>query len=317
MPAQYTHQIIAETIFERLPENVRDTITSLPAYWLGAQGGDMYYFFRIRKGKERNLGTYLHNRGIYEVFSSFLKAARGEDGAAWSYIAGYITHYAADAVFHPYVYALMGRFSREEPAWRGKRHAYIESDLDSYFIEKYRNASVREYVSPVSKKDADALPYDLMREVCRENGSSGFSERALRSAFKRFFLFERLFTDRSYRRRKFFTGVENAFRLPHVFSSLYRRPDYDERCLNRDCAEWTNPSDTAFSSKESADRLFERSVREGVRLIDTFFICMEGGTPLPREDFGKGFLTGADESLPLVRADKPTDRDEKEPTGNP
>ena len=103
MPAQYTHQILAERILGALPENVREKITDQTAYFIGAQGGDVFYFLRVFDGKTENLGKYMHNEEISSFFNS-LCARASEGGTALSYALGYVTHYAVDIVFHPYVY---------------------------------------------------------------------------------------------------------------------------------------------------------------------------------------------------------------------
>ena len=144
MPAQYTHRILAETVLRSLPNNVRGKISCLPAYYLGAQGADILYFLHLRRGREKNLGSYFHNIGVYDGFCSLLSSAR-ESAFAFSYAAGFITHYAADTVFHPFVYGMIEKFNDYEPDWRGRRHSYIENDLDSYFVQKYRGVPVQNY----------------------------------------------------------------------------------------------------------------------------------------------------------------------------
>ena len=300
MPAQFTHRILAERVLAALPAEVGDKIASLPAYYLGAQGPDVFYFLRVRKGKEKNLGAYLHNEGGYRVFCSLLAQAKKEN-IALSYAAGYITHYAADIVFHPFVYGMIGRFTAEEPAWEGRRHAYIECDLDTHFVEEIAGGEVCKYSFPREEKEVDlAAMYKIFSDVCLENGREPISKRSFRTAVGRFFLFGRIFTDEHLRRRKFWGKAEEFLHIPHFFSSLYRRAEPDARCLNRSRDQWHNPSRPSFVSCESADELFFRAERECVRLICLFFEALNGA-PLPREDFGKSFLTGLQTGIPLVR----------------
>ena len=301
MAAQFTHRILAERTLQLLPAQVRRAIQSLPAYFLGAQGADILYFLHIRRGKEKNLGSYFHNIGVYESFCSFLSMAK-ESSFAFSYAAGYITHYAADTVFHPFVYGMIERFNEYEPEWRGRRHAYIENDIDSYFVRKYCGMSVQNYPFPRLERHVNVSGlYAVLCRVCRDSRQRAFSERALRAALDRFFRFGQFFTDEKLRRRKFFGGAERTLHVPHLFSSMYRRPDYDERCLNPEHREWYNPSNTAFVSCESADDLFVRAEKECARLLAEFYRAVTGGEPLPQEDFGKSMLTGEPVGVPLVR----------------
>ena len=301
MPAQFTHRILAEAILRRLPAAVRAKIVSFPAYFLGAQGADILYFLHIRRGKEKNLGSYFHNTGSYEAFRSLLAAARGS-GFAFSYAAGWITHYAADTVFHPFVYGMTEQFNQTDPDWSGRRHSYIENDLDSYFVETRQGIPVQNYPFPRLERHVNVEQlYAVLLRLCTECGQEAFSERALCAALDRFFRFSRFFTDQKLRRRRFFVAAERALGAPHLVSSMYRRPDYDERCLNLSRREWRNPSSPDIVSCENADDLFERATEEGVRLAEAFYAAVAENAPLLREDFGKSLLTGLRAEIPLVR----------------
>ena len=75
MPSLYTHQILAEKVMELLPERTRRYVTREGEYFLGAQGGDVFYLYKMREG-QKNLGKYLHRKNVYMVFCNFLEAAR-------------------------------------------------------------------------------------------------------------------------------------------------------------------------------------------------------------------------------------------------
>lgn len=305
MAAQYTHQILAERILEALPENVRESIADPNAYFIGAQGGDVFYFLRVLDGKTENLGKYMHNEEICAFFNALCRGAAGNK-TAMSYALGYVTHYAADIVFHPFVYGQTEYRIEREPSRRVRWHAYIESDLDSYFVQKYAGIPVNEYVYPIRKRDLDARAlYELIRGVCRDRGRKNFSYSSFLRSLSRFYLFERLFRDRKLRKRKFLDKAERLFHASHTLSVLCRRTDIDEKCLNAEGREWHNPSEPTFFSREDADLLFARAVAEGVRLVGEFYICAQAGAELPASDFGKGFLSGTDENHPLVRPKRP------------
>ena len=262
MPAQYTHQLLAERIFGDLPAAVRAEITDRAAYFIGAQGGDVFYFLRVPDGKAKNLGKYMHREDVYGFFSALCRRAKG--GAALSYALGYVAHYAADVVFHPFVYAVCGQMAKEDALRRVRLHAYVESDLDSYFVQKYAGVPVNGYAYPVAKREPDARAlYELIRGACRDRGRKDFSFRAFRRALSRFYLFERLFRDTTLRKRKFLHAAETLLHAPHTLSVLCRRAEADGRCLNRSRAVWHNPSDLSFASDEDADMLFARAAAEG------------------------------------------------------
>ena len=107
MPAAYTHFSVAAEVFRRLPEEIRGNISSLRLYFFGAQVADYCFFYRAFRASEINFGRFLHNRGSFDFFKALLLFSdRNSD--LFSYALGYITHYAADCIFHPYVYYLSG-----------------------------------------------------------------------------------------------------------------------------------------------------------------------------------------------------------------
>ncbi len=285
MPSQYTHQLIAEAVFGRLPSEIRARLTSPAAFALGAQGGDAYFFCWLNDGRRYNLGRRMHCRGIYR---DFCMLARAEGGWQSSYAAGYICHYAADTVFHPFVYALCARLAGESGR-RAKWHAYVESDLDTYFVQTRKGIPVSAYELPFCRDDLDL---GALLPLVRAMSGSALSERALRAALRRFFWYVRWFRDETGRRRRFFAGAERMLCAPRLLSCLYRRGEYDARVCNAAGEVWSNPADPSFSSREDANALFGRAVREGVRLVTLFFLCKRSGQPLPEADFSLHFLKG-------------------------
>lgn len=298
MPAEYTHQLIAEQIYARLPEGLRQKISDLPSYFLGAQGADVFYF--VNYSKKPNIGRFLHNRCAYEVFEGLLRA---KDGSALSYAAGYIAHYAADTVFHPFVYALVQYFMHDYPQKNVRWHAYIESDLDTLFVRSFAGVSVHDYRCPVREGKADTGEiFRLMRQVCAQFGLPAFTQADFCRGVRRYLCFERAFTDARFRRRKVVNGVERLLHLPQVFSCIFRREEVDERVEKGLPQGWRNPSapeDTP--SMEDARQLFSRATEEGVRLISAFCEAREKKQPLPFAAFNMGHLSGIDCRLPFVR----------------
>ena len=136
----------------------------------------------------------------------------------------------------------------------------------------------------------------VLKAACAERE---LTERGVRRAVRRFFRMQEFFSDRHLRRGKALYGLESVLHAPHFFSGLYRRENYNKAYLNEEREEWHYLAAPEKTSHESADELFERSVKESVRLICAFFIALDGGEELSREDFGRHFLTGIAEGSPL------------------
>lgn len=298
MPAHHTHYLIAEEILSELPENIVTCISSLPDYYAGAQGGDAYFFTKLTTG-EKNLGQAMHRRHIRETFDLFLEKAREGDGAVCSYAAGYITHYVADSVFHPFVYALCGKLL-DEGGTGIAYHQYIESSLDSYFIRGKTGEEPGRYRLAMKVRGVSCGKLFPMLQKTAGLHAIRLSERAFRRSFRRFLLYVRFFHDTHYRKGAFFRKMEKFLHARGFLSCLCCPREADGRCLNESREEWENPSVPGERFRESADDLFARAVGEGVRLITEFFRAADHDVALDASDFRNGFLTGADESVPLA-----------------
>ncbi len=95
MPDYFTHMIAASEIYRRLDSENKNLITDYDLYLVGAQGGDVFFFYGL--SYKHNLGRMLHRMDTEEVFSKLIQGNP-------SYCAGWATHYALDSCVHPYVY---------------------------------------------------------------------------------------------------------------------------------------------------------------------------------------------------------------------
>ena len=96
MPSAYTHNIIAE---EALPDIGGVSDSERAMYLFGAQGGDPMFFFRFVNPRSVAPGKLLHRMNIYGGLCAMCAYVRSHP-EAMAYASGYISHYAADTVFH-------------------------------------------------------------------------------------------------------------------------------------------------------------------------------------------------------------------------
>ena len=177
--------------------------------------------------------------------------------------------------------------------WKGNRHALIESDMDSYFVRKYKDLTPHEYKYPLSYSDISCESlFRLMEDSTGERTKRNVRMHAFKTAVKRFIRYNRWLHDGTGGKKKFVYGTEKLFHIPHTLSSLIHRADYDESYFNLERAPWRYPNDDSLVFTDGVDELFDRAVSESVRLITRFFDCLENGTPLEYNDFSKHFLTG-------------------------
>lgn len=257
MPAAYTHFSIAGHVLSRIPSPpAGDSEKRL--YFFGAQGADFCFFYRALHTSETNFGRYLHNRGSYGFFRTLFRVAAALPPLC-AYALGYITHYAADAVFHPYIYSLSGK----SPV----RHSRAEGALDLRFRHSDGGKMFRafgNYFNCPLREEEIAFLYALYSVAAADGGRAPLKRDSFLRSLSRF----RAYTSFSAR----------------AFARKYPAANEAHR-------EWSYPADPARKSTESADDLFFRATAESIALIGAFRDLPPGETP-DFALFGKNFLTG-------------------------
>ena len=217
----------------------------------GAQGADFCFFYKFLDAKRKNFGSYLHREGGFAAFQA-LKAFAPSSPEILAYALGFITHYAADTLFHPFVY----RISKKSLL----KHSRIENALDGYFKRSMRTSNDL-YKEFFNKKLTDEEQNELFLLYAVVAAKCGYPPLS-KTAFKRAI---RLF---------------NAYLpMPNAFFGSAR--DFGDTVVN-----------DGASDKEIADRLFLCAVFRARELTENFLSCLESKTPLPADLFGKSFLTG-------------------------
>ncbi len=263
MPALYTHALIANQVLQAYPTPLQEELRPfLPLYYFGAQGADFCFFYRFLTKDTPNLGSYLHRKGSYDSFSVFrLFSHRHTDIKA--YALGYISHYAADTTFHPFVYSL----SKKSPL----QHNRIEYALDEYFKKK--------------KVFYDFHP-DYLRPPLDETERKNLFYAYLAVSAKcglpalRFPSFSRAIS------------LFNAY--PPIPSAIFKNTDeaFLTLLLNHEKREWRSPFMPKQARFESVNELFENTIRENLFLSEQFLLSIEQNVALPYSLFSKNFLSG-------------------------
>lgn len=261
MPAAYTHFAVARETFLRLPQPLQNKISSPELYFFGAQGADFCFFYRAFRPSEINFGRFLHNKGSYGFFRTLLPCA-GRDGALFDYALGYLTHYAADCVFHPYVYHLSGK----SPV----KHSKAEGALDFYFRDR-----------DIKNKPEEGFEKYFNCPIAPREASSLFMLYALAAAR----------ADRDPLIKEAFLKSIKSYRAYTRFSARMFAKEHEE-LLNAERKEWQYPDDKTIVMTDGADQMFDRAVESSILLINEFHECLVFGQPLNKDLFGKNFLSG-------------------------
>lgn len=252
MPSVYTHFLIAKQSFATLPPRIQTKIDGhLPLYYFGAQGADFCFFYQFLNRKTINLGSYLHRTGGLPTFQALQRHAV-QSPALFAYAAGYITHYAADTILHPYVYATAGKSILT--------HSRLESALDFEYGKHYAKAAREEYDlyfrPKLGKEDKNAL-FLLYAEIAQ---ACGFPPLVKPAFFRAIAIF-------------------NAY-LPLSFTLLtHQRAKLLKAAFGDDYPQKTK-------------QLLQAVCLRSKLLIGEFLHTLETAAPLQTSLFDKSFLTG-------------------------
>ena len=251
MPSAYTHFLVARQSLLSLPARIQTKIKPyLSLYYFGAQGADFCFFYRYLS-KESNFGSYLHRTGGYKAFDAMHRTA-AQSPALFAYAAGYITHYAADVILHPYVYA----FSKQS-TWT---HTRIESALDFAYGKEYGKSAkedFKRYFKPCLSNESKEELFTLYQSIAKSCGLSPL----VKPAFYRAISYFNAYLPLSF---AIFTQERNSLMIS-VFGKEY---------------------------PQKISSLFLSICARARMLTREFLYTLETATPLPKILFDKSFLTG-------------------------
>ena len=154
MPGFTTHYIFGMKAYNDMPFTpLKHTIATYRwLYQLGLQGPDMFFYNIpiLRHRDYRNVGSYMHEHKVNAFFECCLRRigtirSRQQQEEAISYLAGFINHYIADSICHPYVYGRIGYPVDAPTSMHHGMHAHLENELDAILLWKYKKKKPSEF----------------------------------------------------------------------------------------------------------------------------------------------------------------------------
>ena len=136
MPTTYTHYAYGQDVYRMLSPKLQSKIHPYINYYnIGVHGPDILFYYRsISKNAVNQYGVKVHDEPmrcfLCHAFSVFKRQRR--KGAAFAYLAGFMSHYILDSTCHPYI--------RQRMKETGISHAEMETDWDYMMMQRdYRN----------------------------------------------------------------------------------------------------------------------------------------------------------------------------------
>lgn len=132
MPTTYTHDAFGKSVYQKLPEEIRQVINRHKmAYLIGLHGPDLLFYFRpYEKNDVNQRGHEMHEEEAAGFFKKEKKKyLETRDEELLAYLTGFICHFMLDSTCHPYI----SRYMEDT----GAGHDEIETDLDRFLMERH------------------------------------------------------------------------------------------------------------------------------------------------------------------------------------
>ena len=304
MPEIVTHYYFAQNVLEQLPEGTREQIN--PELWnIGVRGPDplgiVYYRNLPRWRTEHRKSNQMHTKGCGKLFRSIAeKAKRNEDAQGellFSYLAGFLTHYALDSICHPYIIYRTGSGKENAGNHRSIEHAIDRKRLDEHGLNG-KERPITGSILPQSDLPAGirSALNDAYAEAFGWHDAWDLMNQALKDE-RRFVHLAEDPTGSFYRMLSRLTKNTNLLSLSYA-ELAYQDADIE----NEGREECKNPYDPSIRSSLSMRQLEEQALELAIEMIQgtEAFIFSDGSYP---ESIGnRSFESGLDAEAPQNQA---------------
>lgn len=313
MPDIVQHHAFGTEVRETLAPEIREYLAEQP-YIFALYGPDPWFMYRPVKPRQGR-GRRMHTTRTGEFLRAL--ALQAKTGTApretFSYLAGFLCHYALDSHAHPYI------IWRTTQTWPTKgAHRDMEHALDAARLKREgrwgEKHPVTDYHLPKIRLPR-AMAEDLDAVYGRIYGWKNL-RRALNGCYRRLRMVYRVMENP----RGIAVRVNKAKHSPSLRSYSYASSDFLERDVENLAHDvWQAPFNPEQSSTESFPELYEKAKAEAVRMITDCWRFAREGT-LSEEELraslgNRSYLSGLDwddprnYSVPSLRPPEPEDGD--------
>ncbi len=267
MPDFWIHIVGGEKVLQGIGDQPFQEMVNVERnlFNFGCQGPDFFFYndfwpwHKRKRGPEAGKRIQLENiTKLFVTSAEFLKAStvRKEFPRAIIHFTGFLTHYAFDKNFHPYI-----NYKTSTP----DEHKLLEVLLDCYFTEKFWNKKAY-LLSPVEAIELNGELPPVVKEyfslvLSRVHGyprNMGFIEDSYLDMKRVLGMF---YCPGLWGKRIWYK-ILNLFLPINLNMFIYPyRPDYSKLTDE----EWI-----------TVDRLFDKAVKEGIILLQVIFNFLEG-----------------------------------------
>lgn len=204
----YLHSRFTEELQNELPGDINQDIA-----FLGSQGPDPMYY---TGGKDfRRIADDIHRYRTRDFFKTMVDYVKENNNkTTYSFLFGFISHYALDAYIHPYVYYNTGIYDKDNPSTHHMRglHMKFERSIDCVQIQKElhikpRKLNLTKYYFTLKEAPTEVLElmhHTLKKEYQLPNGYSMY-DKSTKAMYK---MLKYIVTDRTGIKKLFYKFVD-------------------------------------------------------------------------------------------------------------
>lgn len=305
MPGFTTHYLFGVKAYNDQPNNYLKHVISKYRwlYQLGLQGPDIFFYNIpiLRHRDYRNVGSHMHDSHVNAFFRTCLRkiseiTSRQQREQAIAYYAGFLCHYIADSVCHPYIY---GRAHADGKGLHAHGlHAELENDIDALLLWKFKKKKPSEFnqTATICLNGQELQFISRFLSCCinetyyrvTEKNSFQVSEGMVYRSIYAIRFGGRILSDPAGHKHDTIRFFENII-LPHPVASKKlvtdRKPENVRKTLNLDHEVWVNPWDHRLASTASFLDLYRQTLQKCKLVYYHLNALLSDSTPLCEADW--------------------------------
>lgn len=307
MPGFTTHYLFGVKAYNDQPNNYLKHVISKYRwlYQLGLQGPDIFFYNIpiLRHRDYRNVGSYMHDHLVNAFFRTCLKEISGirskqQREQAIAYYTGYLCHYVADSVCHPFVYGRIQNEAESKGLGIHGLHAQLENDIDALLLRKFKkkkpsefnqmaticlNGQELQFISHFLSKCINETYYPIT-----ESNNFQVTDGMVRRSIYAIRFGGRLLSDPAGRKQSTVRVFESMFFIGAVASKKLvtdQKPQNVRKILNLDHEVWINPWNKRLASTDSFVDLYHRTLQKCDYVYGSLNALLSGSMPLQEADW--------------------------------
>lgn len=295
MPDILTHLLCAEESKKNLHGDLKKILKNhSKIYNLGAQGPDLFFYYKVYPWQNANetdrYASLIHANRTTDFFmnaANSIKRSIHHDPMGFfttknytdihrhfSYLAGFLTHYAVDTICHPYIFYFSGVKGHYN-------HKYLECIIDTLMMDIYdaKDSKLHKTGSAIKLKTKDrVIVSDFLSKTIYETFKERLDKEIIEHAIKDMSMVMRVMYDPTKIKRKAFNSIDRLSGAKgKILTATYPAP-YDSHTdyLNLHHRTWFHPSDDSLIYSKSFLECFKEAIDYSHELISSLSLYLVG-----------------------------------------